>query len=496
MNAIRVCALLVLGIAAAIPAAGQSTRVDQLVAEGDTAFAHGDMREAEARYRQAVVADRASYPARVALGRFAFENGDWAEAEDQFRAAIRLKPEELEARYYQAMVKREQGRHRPPLTGWLLDEFRDSRDLFEFILARDSTYRDVLFQYALLEQYRNDERAAMTRAAQQVRLKPDDPASIAGLFRMGRMYASLRGTKQTDWLEPLTPEYAKLFRAEALRREGALGESQQLLLEVLQGIGDVPRAAVHLLLARVFAAGHHNEAAEVQFWSAVDAIATPSDAALVFEEVKYVLNDEEIEDYESLRDAEDFRAFFRMVWARRDPMPAAASNARLVEHFRRLNLAEESYEYFRPRTFFNDPDIHSALAFGRIYTLNHNFNDKGLIFIRHGPPDARIFTSDEEGALNRALSQPMGPSGFDSGPRGLMEPLPTESWRYYQSGNSPELTFHFATKAGGNWRLIAAPMWLQALHDRREWGDVYAEAFQAMANGEALEIPRLNMRMQ
>jgi hypothetical protein len=131
-----------------------------------------------------------------------------------------------------------------------------------------------------------------------------------------------------------------------------------------------------------------------------------------------------------------------------------------------------------------------------VYTLNHNFNDKGLIFIRHGPPDARIFTSDEEGALNRALSEPMGPSGFDSGPRGLMEPLPTESWRYYQSGDNPELTFHFATKAGGNWRLIAAPMWLQALHDRREWGDLYAEAFQALANGEALEIPRLNMSMQ
>src|SRR5690606_1614299 len=39
-------------------------------------------------------------------------------------------------------------------------------------------------------------------------------------------------------------------------------------------------------------------------------------------------------------------------------------------------------------------------------------------------------------------------------------------------------------------------MWVQALHDRREWGDIYAEAFQAMSSGEAIELPRLNMRMQ
>ena len=224
----------------------------------------------------------------------------------------------------------------------------------------------------------------------------------------------------------------------------------------------------------------------------MDAVENVADAALVFEEVKYVLDDHEIAAYGALSAPLEFQTFFREIWSRRDPMPAASTNARLIEHFRRLDIAEESYEHFRPRTFFTDPDVNTSLDFGRIYALNHNYNDKGLIYIRHGPPDVRVFTSDEQGAVGMAMEQASGSSGFGA----TSDPLPVESWRYYGSDGQPELTFHFATRAGGNWRMIAAPMWLQALNDRRDWGNVYAEAFQAVAEGASLEIPRLNMRMQ
>lgn len=466
----------------------QDSRVSELIEQGDAAVERGDLRDAESRYTQAVLADRSSVNARKRLGKLKLDLGKLGDAEDQFRAALRSDPDDLEVRYYQGIVKREQGRNRPPLTGWLLDEFKDSRTHFQFVIERDSTFRDVLFQYALLQQYRGDEQAAMNLAFRQVLLKPEDPASVAGFFRLGRMYASTLGSERTGWLSSVSPDYRTLFHAEALRRVGALGSAQEELLRLLQSVGPVPRPAVHVLLARIFLAGHHVEAAEVQFWSAVDAIQNASDAAIVFEETKYVLSDDELAAYDTLSSPDAYRRFFRSVWARRDPMPAAAANARLVEHIRRLNQAEESYEHFRPRTFFNDPDVNSALDFGQVYALNQSFNDKGLIFIRHGPPDARIFTNDEEGPLSRAFDESRGP--------GTMEPLPVESWRYYATGGQPEMVFHFATRAGSNWRLIAAPMWLQALNDRRSWGPLYSEAFQAITNGASLEIPRLNMRMQ
>lgn len=490
---VALVALLPVCLAPPVPA--QEGRAARLVEEGTDALHRGDTREAEARFTQAVLADRSYIPARIALGSVALDAGDLGSAESQFRVALRLAPENLEARYFQGMVKREQGRHRPPLMGWLLDEFRDAREHFTFVIERDSTFRDVVYQFALLQQYRGDSRLAVQLAYRQIAMKPDDPAALAGFFRMVRMYAALQGDKVDAWAADLPVGFRKLVDAEVARRAGDLEHAQTLLLELLQNVGPVPRPSVHVLLSRIFSGRGHPEAAEVQFWSAVDAIESPADAALIFDEIKYVLRDEELRRYDTLSVSESFKRFFRSIWVQRDPMPAAAANARLEEHLRRLDHAELSYEHYRPRTFFNDPDVRTTLDFGRVYVLNHNFNDKGLVFIRHGPPQARIFTGDETGAVGQALGN-TGSTAFDVTTGRRSEPIAVETWRYYASGDQPEMIFHFGTRAGGNWRLMPAPMSLQALHDRRELGAAYAEAFQAVAGGAQLEIPRLQMQMQ
>ena len=67
-------------------------------------------------------------------------------------------------------------------------------------------------------------------------------------------------------------------------------------------------------------------------------------AAFVFEDVKYVVNDQELNAYRSLRTPEEYRAFFHAFWTRRDPTPARAHNVRLAEHYRRLRQAEQDLD--------------------------------------------------------------------------------------------------------------------------------------------------------
>ena len=475
----------------------QRSQALRLVEEGDALLEQGDARAASRLYSRAILADQSYFPAHVRLGVLELEAGSLGNAEGHFTRALRADPANVEAHYYQAIVKREQGRTRPPLTGWLLDEWRESREHFNFVLREDSSYRDVLYQFALLHQYRGDEASAIRLAYDQLRRRPDVANVTAGFFRMGRMLASTARGNAHQWLASLPEEYRSLFQAEILRRRQSLDEAEAILLRLQQSVSSMSRSIVHILLARTYVGRGQGLGAQVQFWAAVEAIRSPADAAVVFEEVKYVLNDEEIAEFELLGIPAEYVRFFQAVWARRDPLPAAATNVRLVEHLHRLNEAEKSFEHYQPRTWFNDPDALHGLQFGEVYRLNHQFNDRGLIFIRHGYPDERIFTSGEGGGLSSFGATTSG-SAPVSGGRGFatMEPMATESWRYRSRGELPEMVFHFAARAGGNWRLISAPMFPQALYDRRGWHHIYQEAFQAIVDGNDVDVPRLMIQMQ
>jgi GWxTD domain-containing protein len=148
-------------------------------------------------------------------------------------------------------------------------------------------------------------------------------------------------------------------------------------------------------------------------------------------EAEPVFTPEEYEKAASLRTAEDFVAFFRTFWKRRDPDPLSLWNERLVTHYQRLREVEKIYRLNNPHGRFQnsrdyqrlvliqqgaadtyedyDPDI----FFQRCRTLY--LDQRGLLYLRHGPPDR--------------IEVPEAPSG---GP-------PKETQRVWRYGNA-----HFA----------------------------------------------------
>ena len=214
---------------------------------------------------------------------------------------------------------------------------------------------------------------------------------------------------------------------------------------------------IYFTLALIGRQLEKNFQAQQFYWRGINAIQSEKDAAFQFQYIKYILNENELKNYATLKNAQDFITFFKKIWLMRDPTPAAQLNVRLLEHLRRYAIAIQGYEYLASRTQATNPDRLNRLKFPAPYDLNKEFNDKGFIFLRYGEPDDRVMTIAESS-------------------------LPNESWRYFQRGQIPELTFHFlVTEAAlpDNWRLTPMLEDNAMLQDRVSWGTDYYRMLNA-----------------
>ena len=399
-------------------------------------------------------AQAAEPPDVLAAAQRAVEVQRWEEAIGLLDDVLKRDPDVLEARYLRGIARREANKAHTLLSGSLAD--------FEHVVARDSLYRDVLYQYALALVYRNqypeDRTGAIELAERQLQLKPELVEAQVGIFDIYRRFlCTVRAARALAWLGGHPTDYARLFEGEVLRRESLayygeetdvrldapkLRQADDVLAELLTrppaGSTELPHHPVLLARARVHYAFGEPDVAQDFVEMAIASIDGEAAARLVFEDFKYVLDEEEWERWRALegtRDPEPYRAFFRRMWARRDPVPASRVNPRLAEHYRRLTKAEKHYVYHGFRARYNNPDARRELGFPPSYALATELDDRGIVYVRHGEPDDRVFSVD------------------------------AESWHYIES----DMDFHFAvqetsasflpvvTSGVGNLRLVPTP---------------------------------------
>jgi len=442
----------------------------QLVDEGDDWLARGAYQEAEETYREALELDATYLPAYLCMIRLAMARENWREASDWAGRALKIDSSSLAVHYFLGISERERAQYQTPFQ---FTHRRESRKHFEWVLARDSLYRDVLYQYALLYRQDGDYPRAITLAEAQVRLRPDLEEAAIGLFRIYQSYLNHTDLDTAGrWLAQHPTDYARFFEAERLRRLGQLREADAALRALERPDFPWPLQAIALIRARVWAALDRPDSVQAIIDRAIRTINGPLAARFLFEDFKYIFNLQELETYRRLQTPEEYHAFFQAFWERRDPMPGRPVNVRLVEHYRRLLVAERDYAYDGPRLWHNNPDKFGELNLPPTYHLNHEFNDKGLIYIRHGPPDDRIVTVRGEantfrsGSLWREREFGMGW-------------VPNESWRYYR----PRMDFHFVIDegaTGNNWRLTPVLANAQMIADREIWGPPYSRIMSTL----------------
>ena len=425
-----------------------------LILRGDSLFRTGNSKAADNTYKNILRIDAYDTLALQRLGRIAYIDEDWGKSKDFFGKILEKYETNSHAHYFMGIAYRESGKYKALLLRKL--DWDKAKKHFEAVIEGDSLFRDVVFQYAILLRYRDKYEQALAMAHRQIRLKPELTAPQVKIFRIYRYFITHRDEKAIHrWAVQQQTDHARYAVGERWRRQGNLIQADSLFRDMLRDSVQMPRSPLWLSRVKIYTEQEQFIQADSCFWAAVDKINNPIDADLIMEDLKYLLNEKEWLLYLNLHTSSDLKVFIKNFWMKRNPMPAATWNVRLLEHYKRLIYSEKHYEYDGFRGWFMDPDPLSHLEYPLTRKLNNEYNDKGLIYIRHGEPNEREVTTGEDVPFN-------------------------ESWLYYKNPFHPQLTFHFiAGKPGNDWRFAPFVTHPAMLEDRLTWGNIYFQLLRA-----------------
>ena len=456
-----------------------AARADSLLDVAHRYLSRGHADTARVLFESLLASGQFTTQARLGLLQSLMGQEEWYDASHLCDTLLKYNPRDIAAHYYAGICEREWGAQ---AAGFIrMVAWGKSAEHFETVLATDSLYKDILYQYAQLKEYKEDLKDAVALAQRQVTLRPELVEANVGVFHLYRHYISATDPEEAlPWLLSRGNDYGRYFAAEVLRRTRKFVEAETTLIALLNAPSRLPPQAYYLSLAHLYAYTNNPARAQYCYWKAVDDITSLLGSALVFEDLKYIIADGELEQYTSLFSDRRKIAYFHRFWQVRDPMPAAGINYRLIEHLQRYVQAEEQFEYYGLRVGFSNPDRTKILKLPRAFYLNREFNDLGLVFLRQGPPNKiertmgnaspawnpndpmQLRQDDEVQSLESRYdselekwfrrvgnSNTYGPKSVD----------PHQSWVYYATGDEPQQILHFAlhNTASKNWRLTPLP---------------------------------------
>lgn len=423
-----------------------SSEMDDLIARGDALLSQANYDEAKDKYEDALDIYEGCIPAWRGLGQIAYHQQDWGGIKEWYGKVEDVFPEDLEAHYYLGIADRETGKFKSLLLKKI--DYNKSENHFNFVIQADSTYRDVYYQRAVLERWREHYQQAVIWAERQVEVKPDMIPVRIGLFKFYRMLIKHSNAQWLEsWLQRRDTVWATYFLGELYRRNDNFAEARKIFEQLLKEEPEFSPSLVYSSRVRLNLQQDRVEDANDFFELALFSADSELDTQFLYEDWKYIFRDEELETFRELSSADDKKDFFYKFWTRRNPLPASQINHRAMEHYRRLIFAEKNYWYDGLRSWGLNPDKVGYLRFPKAYFENKEFNDKGMVYLRHGFPDAVART----------------PGTLAS----------NESWHYYKRADRPELILHFLKEerlsTGNNWKLVPNLPDLRMVQDRAGW---------------------------
>ena len=274
--------------------------------------------------------------------------------------------------------------HQPPGAAWI----QTASIAFRSALKADSTYRP-----------------AAVALADATLANNFDPRTTSAVETLAPLLDTLRGAP-----EPF------LLLGRLDRRLDSLDDALRAFDLYLRLGGD---SGVGILeRARTLFGLHRPAAAESTYY--IGAAVARSDAALALyrEDISYIADSAELQSFDSSA-ARSLSSWLESFWGRRDAASGQRSGHRIEEHFRRWYYALQHYpSWARVRQF----------GFANIYrSAPSPFDDRGLIYIRHGAPDRTASFTD-------ATTEP------------------NESWLYFRPGGN--LVIHFVAGGTTGWKAV------------------------------------------
>jgi len=410
------------------------------------------------------------------IGQIEAEREEWGAVKDWMDKALDLDADDLLAHYYLGIAYRETGKYK----AFVLRnrDWKKAENNFTAVIENVPSYRDSYFQYSILQRYRKNYRDAIDFAVRQLAYTPDDVAVLTEVYQYyDLLLYEEKPEEARAWLVGRQDPYARLYLGESWLRNKEYARADSIFTDLLNR-KDSPLSKTYLCMALARLRFQHDKAeeAELLYKQAMEEITTLQDAGLMFEDIKYILSDEEYEAYLLTETVADKKDFFKNIWIVRNPVPASAVNYRIREHIRRVIVADENFRFEGFRTLINNPDKLHYLDFPRVFNLNDRYNDKGLIYIRHGQPNDRATELQGSG----------GPMPAD-GSEGIID---NESWLYYASPTQSKMIFHFVIDkdaTGNNWRLTPT-ITPEMAESRLNWDPIFSRLRMVDSEGELIGL--------
>ena len=260
-------------------------------------------------------------------------------------------------------------------------------------------------------------RDALTRSANAFAKGAEvDPGFVAGLVELSntalrqrinaRMDVALAALRRASRTASARSPAVLLARGRVERVAGSLDSSAAALTRLLDR--DSTNAMARYELARTrFLQG--NPMATGLWYRALES-ADSATLALFREDLATLYPDSTLRAFDAA-DPEARVALVRDFWTLRDDDELHPRGSRVAEHYRRLDVARRSYRLVSENRQYGIAE--------RYRSTQNEYDDRGVIYIRHGEPDER--------------TQYNAP-GIE----------PNESWIYRREG--PDLVFHFVAR--------------------------------------------------
>ncbi len=162
----------------------------------------------------------------TAIGRREAEQENWQNALVWFTLSLKYDPDDLQTNYYAGICERDLGRYS---FMWRFARWPRAQKYFDRVIKIDSTYKDVFYQYALLEHYRQHHFKSIEFVQKHLLINGKDDRASLKLFRLyNYMLHHESGEKTEPWLKSRTTTYDQCFLGEYYRLNGLLEQAKSI----------------------------------------------------------------------------------------------------------------------------------------------------------------------------------------------------------------------------------------------------------------------------